>query len=333
MRYAVLLSPHANVRYDAAQRELVKSELEILLGDAHPVEVTELGGAQFLCFDAPEEAFFKRLAYFLSAAYVVFEMRDGLLRPIENPNEVYVPDDLSGVLKYKGKTNEVFTSLLINLAVFSSDYANKFDQKLQVLDPVCGRGTGLFEALKKGYDAYGVEIDKKDTDELTRYFKKYLEFHRYKHTVSQQNLTVGGKVGGARTAFEFAPDAQMLKQKPAKLTVVQGNSANCPAFFKNAQFHAIAADLPYGVQHAGQDGKRPIPPALLLEKLAPSWVKVLKPGGAIAVSYNVNTLSTHKARGILSALGLRVMEGGAYDRLEHWVEQAVTRDVTVAVLE
>ena len=52
--------------------------------------------------------------------------------------------DLSGVLKYKGKTNEMFTGMLVNLAVFSSEYAKWFDRPLQVLDPMCGRGTTLF---------------------------------------------------------------------------------------------------------------------------------------------------------------------------------------------
>ena len=33
----------------------------------------------------------------------------------------------------------------------------------------------------------------------------------------------------------------------------------------------------------------------------------------------------------LCAAGLRVLEGGPYDHFEHWVEQAVTRDVAVAV--
>ncbi len=333
MRYAILPAPHANVRYDAVQRELIRAELSILLGDAHPVESIPFAGTPFLCFDAPDEPFFRRLAYRLSAAYVVFEVRDGLLCPLDNPNPAFLPDDVSGVLKYKGKTNEVFTALLINLAVFSGDYANRFDQHLKILDPVCGRGTALFEALKMGYEASGVEIDKKDTDELNRYFKKYLEYHRYKHTVRQTSLTVGGKAGGTRFSYAFAPDAQALKTQPGCLTVVQGNSMDCPAFFKNAQFHAIAADLPYGVQHAGQDGKRPIPPALLLEKLAPAWVRVLKPGGAVAVSYNVHTLPTERARAILAAQGLKVLQGGAYDCFAHWVEQAVTRDIAVAVLE
>ena len=37
------------------------------------------------------------------------------------------------------------------------------------------------------------------------------------------------------------------------------------------------------------------------------------------------------AGALLAGAGLRVLEGGPYDHFEHWVEQAVTRDIAVAV--
>lgn len=333
MRYAILPLPHANIRYDAVLHDLLEVELTVMLSDHYPICRQNIGGTCFFCFDAPDEPYFRRVLYRLSGAYVVFEYKDEMLRPIEDDTPVYVQNDISGVLKYKGKTNENFTSMLINLAIFSSDYANRYEQALKVLDPICGRGTTLFESLKRGYEAYGVEIDRKDTDELNRYFKKYLEFHKYKHQTKQNNLTVKGKVGGALTAYEFALDAHTFKQHPMKLSIVNGNSMNCTSYFRKASFHAIVADLPYGVQHAGQDGKRPISPRLLLEKLAPQWISVLKPGGAMAISFNTHTLSTSNARDMLSAQGLKVLSSGVYDRLSHWVEQAVIRDAVIAVLE
>ncbi len=51
--------------------------------------------------------------------------------------------DMPAILKYKGKTNESFTRLLVNLAVFSAARA-AFEKRLTVLDPLCGKGTTFF---------------------------------------------------------------------------------------------------------------------------------------------------------------------------------------------
>ena len=51
----------------------------------------------------------------------------------------------------------------------------------------------------------------------------------------------------------------------------------------------------------------------------------------MAVAYTGNTLKAESVRLSMETCGLKPMRGGIYDRLEHWVEQAVTRDVTVAV--
>ena len=50
----------------------------------------------------------------------------------------------------------------------------------------------------------------------------------------------------------------------------------------------------------------------------------------MALSFNTYTLSRDALRGQMRDSGLEVLEGGAYDSMEHWVEQAVNRDVAVA---
>ncbi len=67
---------------------------------------------------------------------------------------------MQSVLKYKGKTNEVFTSALLHIALLSGEFWNQ--EKISVLDPMCGRGTTLFSALTFGYIAHGIEIDEAD---------------------------------------------------------------------------------------------------------------------------------------------------------------------------
>ena len=64
--------------------------------------------------------------------------------------------DLPGILKYKGKTNETFTQLLVNLAWL----AGGMPEKVHILDPMCGRGTTLFIALNRGWDATGSDVDR-----------------------------------------------------------------------------------------------------------------------------------------------------------------------------
>ena len=59
--------------------------------------------------------------------------------------------------------------------------------------------------------------------------------------------------------------------------------------------------------------------------------EALKPGGAIALSFNTNTIRPQNIKDIMELSGLEVMRGGVYEGFSHWVEQAVTRDIAVAV--
>ena len=69
----------------------------------------------------------------------------------------------------------------------------------------------------------------------------------------------------------------------------------------------------------------------LLAKALPVWKDTLANGGAVALSFNCLTLKTARVRELMRNAGFEVMEGGAWDGFEHWVEQAVTRDIAVGV--
>src|SRR5690606_12659157 len=74
-----------------------------------------------------------------------------LRRPRELPTTLRHPGDLETILRYPGKTNEQFTALLVNLAAaLSTRRAGLFDGSLNLLDPLCGRGTTLNRALRLG---------------------------------------------------------------------------------------------------------------------------------------------------------------------------------------
>ena len=67
----------------------------------------------------------------------------------------------------------------------------------------------------------------------------------------------------------------------------------------------------------------------LLEKALPDWKAALKPGGAMALSFNAQNMKLERLRALMDGAGLEVLSGGAYDGFAHWVEQAITRDIAV----
>jgi len=58
---------------------------------------------------------------------------------------------------------------------------------------------------------------------------------------------------------------------------------------------------------------------------------VLRKGGALALSWNVNVLPREAAEKLVEDAGFTVLREGAYARFEHRVDQAILRDVLFAV--
>ena len=270
-----------------------------------------LGGAPFLCFEAdpltPAQAAF---VHGHSALYMTAALEGDLLRPLDPPAIPCLPGDMPDILKYKGKTNAAFTHLLINLALSAGGVWQQPHPR--VLDPICGRGTTLFVALNRGWDATGSDIDRAALREAEQFFKRYLEYHRFKHATRRGSLTLRGKKSAPYTAFTLPAGT---------LRLAEAEAARAREAFGAGTFDLLCADLPYGVQHGAN-----MPLETLLRLALPAWVETL-----MALSFNAQTLPARKVRALLAGAGLRVLEGGPYDHFEHWVEQAVTRDIAVAV--
>ena len=336
MRYMCLLRPHANSRYQASVMPLACAETCALLrraGREAEVEVVRRAGIDWIEFEC--EALDERgLAEIRRSAhlYLIAEAHEsGMMQPVASSEEAYLGEDLPYVLKYKGKTNETFTRFMINMALCAGSFPE--DQPLRLLDPMCGRGTTLFEALNRGWHAAGMDVLGADVEEASRFFKKYLEFHRIKHAASKKSMTAKGKEAAVLQVYEFARDAAEFKAGNTRtLQLTCMNSERVCQLWSKPQFHLIAADLPYGVQH-GPGGQRGKTLQQMVKDVLPAWKKVLLPGGAMALSFNTNTLRLEFVRQAMAEAGLRVMEGGEYDGLAHWVEQAITRDIAVAVRE
>ena len=92
----------------------------------------------------------------------------------------------------------------------------------------------------------------------------------------------------------------------------------------------IVSDLPYGVQHSSASKESFMDIGKLLVKAIEEWKKVLKKGGTIVLSYNTFNIKRDELIEIFEKGGLEVLKDGYFEEMEHWVEQAVSRDVFVA---
>ena len=334
MVYCFQLLPHANIRYQESLDHLGSAELACLLGalGLKDVELRSemIGGAAFLTFESPELSPEQLRLLGRHSAMLLMCQREGeLLRPLNIPRPDYLPRDLAEVLKYKGKTSAVFTTMMIDLAHAASDYFQQ-EAPITVLDPICGKGTSCFCALQRGMNAIGLDIDRRDLKECADYFSRYLQYHKLKHKLDQSARTVR-KTSVPEALYTLADTKEHFQQKDVRtLRLFQGDTGLTGELLKKSPVEVIVADLPYGVQHAPQDGRQPESFHGLLQRVLPSWKNALKPGGAMAVSFNTLTLPRKKLVELMERAGLKVMQDGPYAGFEHFVEQAVTRDVVVA---
>ena len=333
MRYKMLLWSHANARYQSETLKLAEAELRLMLdklcpqAEISPAVALDMPGLDLSFPEAPDEGVIAALRRH-SLLYGLFEDRDGLLAPVAGRARAKVGADLPAILKYKGKTNEMFLQLLVNAGLYAGDFFAQADQPLSLLDPMCGRATTLFVAANLGWDATGADVDKNDLKEAEKFFKRYLEYHRMKHGVARASRTL--KKGSApECRFEYAPQGDAPRRT---LSLLQLDAARGEALGRNA-FHLVACDLPYGVRHDAQlpQGMRPGGNWLesLLRQALPHWRDALKPGGTVALSFNAQSFKPDRLRALLSDAGFQVMTGGPWDGFSHWVEQAITRDIAV----
>ena len=335
MRYALLLKPHANVRYRQSLEKLARIELECMLQawglEDAVVDVQQMAGEPFLTFETDQmtEKAWREISRHSSICLAAQVEENGALMPLARNVQGVLPDDLPHVLKYKGKTNADFTYLMLHCAKAASAFAQT-DAPMRVLDPMCGKATTLFCAMCEGNHAVGIETDLKSLQEADTYYARFLKLHRLKHKRSEQSRTLP-KGGSAHSiTFEAAADTQAMKQGGILLEMLNGDAARAAEMVKPNSCHLIVSDLPYGVQHAPKENGGMSALSKLLKRVAPGCVKALKPGGAMAFSFNLNTLRRREVEQVLAEAGMEVLTEGPYADFSHWVEQAVDRDVVVA---
>ena len=340
-RYGLLISPGTNRVYADSAVGLTRAELElfnraVLGGRIGGSDVATIGGVRYVTFEA-EELAERDLAFLsnLSSVFAVFELVGDLLRPVELRRLDRYDDDLITIQKYAGKTNEQFTKLLLNATLLASAWAGELlERRFRVLDPLCGRGTTLNQALMYGYDAAGVDLDQKDFEAYQAFITTWLKRKRIKHRVLESGpVRREHKVVGRRLRVELAPSKEEYKAGAVQqLDVVNADTVRAGEFFRPGTVDVVVADAPYGVQHGSRTPAKGLArdPLALLDAAAPVWARLLRPGGALGISWNTYVAKREEAADVLAGAGLRVRDDGPYLELRHRVDQAIVRDVLVA---
>ena len=334
-RYALLLAPSANRVYADQASKMSQAELAafgaVLSAGLDDIATAEIGGVEYLTFTSeltePDVSHLSNM----SSAYALFERVDGLLRPLAMTPLARYDSDLITIPKYAGKTNEQFTKLVLNLTLLASASAGRMlDGGLTVLDPLCGRGTTLNQALMYGYDGIGVEIDGKDVEAYKLFLQTWLKRKRLKHTAELVPMRRQGRRAARRLEVTLAASKEDHKAGAVqKVVVLHADTTQLDGLIRGGVADVLVADLPYGVAHGSYDdaggiSRRPLD---LLERAVPQWLPLLRPGGAIGLSWNTKVAKRELAEDILLAAGLELVE---HLPLEHRVDQGIDRDVLVA---
>lgn len=336
--YVVLARPSTNRVYAAHTPRLLGAEIGVVL-PACGVEVSEPAGREIAGLDyqaftstAPVDDVAVAVGA-LSSGMALFELRDDLLAPVRLSRRIAFPDDLLSIPKYTGKTNEQLTALLLNLTLAASARpVLLIGGTGRVLDPVCGRGTTLNLALHLGLDSVGIDIDRRDIEALSGFLSTWAKTHRLPHHHDFGPLRRDRKVLGERLRMEvFASRADQKAGRGVRVEAFAADTLDADRLLGRERVDAIVADLPYGVAHGSHRGKDLQRRAddLVAEAL-PGWLRVLRPGGAIGLSFNTRTLSRERLAATLAANGLELAPYG--DVFAHRVDASIHRDLMVARL-
>lgn len=339
--YAILVFPGANRVYAESSPRLLAAELAVfgqtaLEGSVLDIGKTRLGGVDYITFSSPGplSAADIDLLSNVSSLYALFELLPGgLLKPVALHPVDRFDSDLLTIQKYMGKTNELFTKLLVNVTCLAmTEPRAMVTRPMRLLDPLCGRGTTLNQAMMYGFDAAGVDVDGKDFEAYERFIKTWLKSKRLKHSAESGILRKNKLRLGKRLDITYAATKEDYKAREMReLTYRSADTLTTDELFPPASFDLIVTDAPYGVQHGShrtQEVSRS--PRDLLAAAVPVWTRVLRAGGAIGISWNTHVLPRAELVGILHKADLDVREGGPFEDFEHRVDHAIVRDLVVA---
>ena len=289
----------------------------------------QLGGQAYLQMElngAPEPHEINKLgARAMTSAFFEFhasigEVRGPFLKPIETSFQPAFPEALVTTRRYRGKTNELFTHFLCNIAHFSSAFAQEPWHSLRLFDPLMGGGTTLLVGLMLGADVAGVEKNRDDVESTVSFIGQYMREQALACSLKEEKLKNTGK----RWSFTLGDGFKQCVLAGGDTAL----SAKLLAGLKKQ--HLIVTDLPYGIQHAVAGGNRGELHDLLTQAL-PVWQSLLLPGGVIVFSWESTRFPREEMMAVVQQVsGLRVLNDAPYNQLVHRVDRVIKqRDVSV----
>src|SRR5216683_5133211 len=242
------------------------------------------------------------------------EIEGPLLRPLEPHFRPFIPLEMTETRRYRGKTNEIFSQVLLNVAIFAGAYAQEFTSRLRILDPLAGGGTTLFLAIAAGHDAFGIELERQDIETTAVFIRQYL----HSEHIPFKELDERGRKAGRRYQFEIGQ-----KGATRLLALALGDASQADLHMREVpggpRMHAVVGDLPYGIQHFGEI-------AGILRKALPVWESMILPGGTLALAWNATRIErANMVELVEQHTHLKVRNDPPYTQLVHTVDRVIKR--------
>lgn len=331
--FVAQIAPQRSTQYSALASALAPHELALSPAGRRVTSMTpiQLGGQHYLkCeltsplseSDIRELGPLAMTSAFFDGFDQIGEVTGPLLRPIETGFVPAFPPDLLTARRYRGKTSEAFTQFMLNIARFSSAFADHPWSSLRVFDPLMGGGTTLLAALVLGADAMGVEQGKEDVESTATFIAQYVREQDITCEAKEERL----KKFGRRWWFLLGPSTGSEHRKQCECVFARGETAQSAELMRGVKRpHLIVTDLPYGIQHRGELTS-------LLAEALPVWAALLQPGGALAMSWDSTRFSREDMIAVVQSAGAwRVFNDSPYDQMAHRVDRVIKRrDVLVA---
>ena len=338
-KYIILKNPGHNRIYFSMANKIARLELEAVCKycdiDIKDVKEESIlkSSISFTTEKELSEELFKIIGV-SSIYYSIFKViEDKLLEPILLPNYYTFPESMVQILKYNGKTNEQFTRLMVNLAisVCKTNY-----KRPMLLDPMCGKGTTLYEGFIRGFDVKGIEINDQWSQEIQMYIVRFLKEGKYKHKAkkSKKSDNAGKKIANVFDLVAASTKTEYNENKVQEFQLINCDTRKSNLIIKKKSCDIIVSDLPYGVQHGSKSSDKTSmerSPINLLKEALPNWIEALKNKGSMVLSFNEHTMKYDDLCHLIESMGLTVLKEEIYSGYIHRVDQAINRNLIVAV--
>lgn len=237
------------------------------------------------------------------------------LRPLATEFKPALSPEIVMTRRYRGKTNEMFTHFLCNIARHSSDFAAEPWSNIRLCDPLAGGGTTLLTGLVLGASTIGIDQNERDVYSTVAFLNQYTKEEGIPAKVQEERIKKIGR------RWRFTIDGHQL-------VLGLGDTLQADQFLNGFKKpHLMVADLPYGIQHQG-------PLVKLLTDALPMWASQLDPGGALVFSWDSTRFPRADMVKLVDSTGvLHVRNDPPYDQLTHQVDRVIKRrDIIVARL-